>query len=169
LQPNALGPASLRLSLTKEMIALDLQTFRQSPEGGNVTGVIFLELPDRAFPEKGWSDFPVIILGWWTDALLELEVPTRREVLWRFMDGPHGVTLTKVTGDASTRVFEFPLMHNALLEAAERVVVHCDENRMFSKDLETLRENVQRLRASQMQRVGASRSAHIEIRPSLGR
>lgn len=132
------------------MIALDLQTFQQAREGGNMTGVIFLELPDGAFPGTGWSDFPVIILGWWANALVQLEVPTRREVQWRFMDGPHSVTLTKEGVAASTGAFELFQVHSSLLEAAERVVAHCDQNRMFSRDLETLRENLQRLKANQI-------------------
>ena len=142
------GPACVSSSVRHSMIALDLQTFRQSREGDNVTGVIFLELHDGAFPAKGWSDFPVIILGWWIDAWLQLEVPARREVQWRFMDGPHVVTLAKVTGDASTGTFEFSQVRSSLLPAAEFVVAHCDEHKLFSRDLETLRENVQRLKAN---------------------
>lgn len=130
------------------MIALDLQTFRQSREGDNVTGVIFLELNDGAFPAKSWSDFPVIILGWWIDAWLQLEVPARRQVQWRFMDGPHVATLTDVTGKASAGAFEFPQVRRSLLQAAERVVAHCDKHKMFSRDLEALRECVQRLKAN---------------------
>jgi hypothetical protein len=143
--------------LANSMIALDLQTFQQSREGGNVTGVIFLELHDGAFPGRGWSDFPVIILGWWADAWLQLEVPTRREVQWRFMDGPHGVTLTRVAGAASTGAFELPQVHSSLLEAAERVVAHCDQYRMLSRDLDLMRDNVERLRANQtVQRTGVT-------------
>ena len=150
------------------MIAIDLQTFQQSREGGNVTGVIFLELRDAAFPERGWSDFPVIVLGWWADALLQLEVPTRREAKWLFMDGPHGVTLTKVTDIASTDGFEFPHVRSSLLGVAERVIAHCDQHRMPSRDLETLRVHAGRLKAiKSVERTGASRSDQIEIRPSV--
>jgi len=59
------------------MIALDLATFRQSSQSGNVTGVIYVELESSAFPAREWSDFPVIILGWWTEALLQ----------WKFRRG----------------------------------------------------------------------------------
>jgi hypothetical protein len=59
-----MGGGSPSGTFANHMIVLDLQTFEQSREGGNVTGVIFLELQDGAFPGKGWSDFPVIILGW---------------------------------------------------------------------------------------------------------
>lgn len=149
------------------MITLDLQSFRQSREGSNVTGVIFLELQDGAFPERGWSDFPVIILGWWIDALLQLEVPTRREVQWRFMDGPLALTLTKVSDAASVGAFEFPQVHSSLIMTAECAVAYCEQHRIFSRDLDLLRDNVQRLKANQAeQRTGASRFAHVVIQPS---
>ncbi len=152
----------------KGMITVDLQTFHQSREGGNVTGVIFLELQDGAFPASGWSDFPVIILGWWADALLQLEVPERREVQWLFMDGPHSVILTKTVGDISAGAFELSQVHGSLREAAQRVVTYCDQRRFLSKDLDSLRDSVARIKANQaVQRTGASRSAHIEIRPSV--
>jgi hypothetical protein len=148
------------------MIALDLQTFQQSRESGNVTGVIYVELQSGAFPVTGWSDFPVIILSSWAEALVELETPMRREVQWRFMDGPHSLTLTIVSGDVPNNAVPFAQVRDSLLEAAERVVSYCKEHRMLSKDLETL--NVGRLEANQtVQRTGASRSVHIEIRPSV--
>jgi hypothetical protein len=138
------------------MIVFDLQTFRQSCADGSVTGVIFLELRDGAFPGLGWSDFPVIILGWWIDAWLQLEVPARRKVQWLFMDGPYVATITKVTGDASTDAFEFSQARSSLLRAAERVVAHCDERKMLGRDLEVLREKVQRLKASTPTAVNAA-------------
>jgi len=125
-------------------------------------------LHEGAFPGRGWSDFPVIILGWWADALFQLEGPTRREVQWLFMDGPHYVSLTKTVGDGPAGAFDLPQVHCCLLEAARRVVTHCDKYRMFSRDLETLRDNLQRLRVNQaVQRTGASRSAHSKIRLSV--
>ena len=155
-------------SFAKSMIAVDLQTFRQRREGANVTGVVFLELQDELFPEKGWSDFPVIILGWWTEAWLQLQVSTRREVQWRFMDGPYAVTVTKTEGAASAGAFEFSQVRSSLLEAGERVVAHCHQYGMLSKDLDFLRAHVQLLKANQtVQRAEASRSAYVEIRPSV--
>jgi len=149
------------------MIALDLQTFHQSREGGNVTGVIYVELESGAFPEMGWSDFPVIILGWWVEALLQLEAPARREVLWQFMDGPHSLTLNKVASTVSSGALALAQVQSSLLETAERVVAYCERHNMFSKDLELLSGSFQRLKANQaVQRTGASRSTHIEIRAS---
>jgi hypothetical protein len=104
------------------MITLDLETFQQSQEDGNVTGVIYMELESRALPERGWSDFPVIILGWWVEALLQLEVPTRRNVLWQFMDGPHSLTLTKAERVVPNDALAFARVQSFLREAAEHVV-----------------------------------------------
>lgn len=150
------------------MIAIDLQTFQQSPESGSVTGGIHLELADGAFPEAGWSDFPVTILCWWADALLHLEGRTGREVQWRFMDGPYSVRLTRVTPPVSVHTFEFSQVHNSLIEVAERVLAHCDQHSLSGKDLDVLRANVGRLKTNRtVQRPGSSGSAHIEIRPTV--
>jgi len=150
------------------MIALDIQTFHQSRESSNVTGVIYVELESGAFPETGWSDFPVIILGWWAEALLQFGSSARREALWRFMDGPHSLTLTKAPSDFSGSPVAITQVNRSLLESAERVASYCEEHKMFSKDLETLKVNILRLKAKQaVQRTGANQSAHIEIRPSV--
>src|ERR1043166_5263640 len=110
------------------MITLDLPTFRQNSQNGNVTGVIYVELESGAFPAKGWSDFPVIILGWWTEALLQLEVPARREVKWRFMDGPKALTLTKVEGAIPSDAVAFERVQSSLCDAAERVISYCEQH-----------------------------------------
>jgi hypothetical protein len=150
------------------MIALDLQTFQQSRPNGNVTGVIYLELESGEFPERGWSDFPVIILGWWTEAFLQLEADNRGEVQWRFMDGPYTATLAGIQSGGPASAFDYAEPRKSLLDAAERAVSHCEQLKMFSRDWETLRENIQRLKANKtVQRTGAGRFAQIEIRTSV--
>lgn len=145
------------------MISLDLQTFRQISKTDNVTGVIFLELQQGPFPEAGWSDFPVIILGWWIEAWLQLETsPKRSAVQWRFMDGPYSATLT-VTGAQSPDAFAFSNVKRPLLEAGEHVVAYCEQRGMLSRDLEPLRTNMQRLKTSQIANRNASNSfVHIK-------
>ena len=145
------------------MISLDLQTFQQIRKAGNVTGVIFLELQRGPFPEAGWSDFPVIILGWWIEAWLQLETSAqRREVQWRFMDGPYSATLT-VTSAQSPDAFAFSDVKDSLLAAGEHVIAHCEQHGMLSTHLEPLRFNVKRLKTSQMAKRNASNSfVHIK-------
>ena len=147
------------------MITLDLQTFQQCRQGGSITGVIYIELETEAYPETGWSDFPVIILSGWAEALMEM--PARREVLWRFMDGPHRLTLTRVAGGGSPGALTYELLETRLLEAMQRVVAYCDSRAMAAPDLEVLRANLLRLQANQtVQGTTASRSAPILMRPS---
>jgi len=138
------------------MIAMDLQTFRQRRARGNVTGVIDLDLDSGEFPERGWSDFPVIILGWWTEALLQLEAENINEVQWRFMDGPYSASLTRIESAGSISAIGYAELRESLLDAAERAAAHCEQHKMFTGDLETLRNNTEKLRANKR---GAGNSA----------
>jgi hypothetical protein len=54
---------------------------------GSITGIIYIEVAGAEFPGPGWSDFPVVILGWWLDALSGLT--TTRPAELDFMDGPY--------------------------------------------------------------------------------
>ena len=67
-------------------------------KGRNITGEIWLEVVGFEFPDSHWNDFPVIVLGWWLDALFELwsEKKSRGECL--FMDGPYSFEVSKVKG-----------------------------------------------------------------------
>ena len=142
--------------------------FSKVRPNGNVTGVIYLELESGQFLERGWSDFPVVILGWWTEAFLQLEINTRSDVQWRFMDGPYSATLTPIQSAGSTSAFDYKELRKSLLDAAERAVAHCEQHKMYSTDLEKLRGNVRQLKANKtVQRTGASRFAQIEIQTSV--
>lgn len=65
---------------------------------GSVVAPLWLEVGDVAFPEAGWFDFPVPVLGWWIQALRSMVASTSDEALLRFMDGPFEV---RVTGSGS--------------------------------------------------------------------
>ncbi len=58
---------------------------------GTILGVIYLDLDTRAFPDAQWSDFPVVILAWWIDAVGPLLSGPTRSTELRFMDGPFWV------------------------------------------------------------------------------
>ncbi|MEL6328097.1 MAG: hypothetical protein AAFR38_00415 [Planctomycetota bacterium] len=57
-----------------------------SPSSDPNTGNIWVELNGDGFPERGWADFPIVVLGWWSEALIS-QRPNQR-IQWRFMDGP---------------------------------------------------------------------------------
>ncbi len=74
---------------------------RCSPRGA-VTGPIYLRLPNACFPEEGWDDFPVVLLGWWAQALARLASGGGGAEKLQFMDGPYFVTLDRA-GDGDIR------------------------------------------------------------------
>src|SRR5437870_8693194 len=54
---------------------------------GLVFGVIWIEVGGQKFPFNRWTDFPVIILGWWLQSLVDLLGHTKELVRCSFMDG----------------------------------------------------------------------------------
>jgi len=81
------------------------------------------------------------------------------------MDGPYSLTLTKVDGVIPNDALALSQVQSSLCEAAERVAAYCEQHKMLSKDLETLRMYVGRLKANHPdQQAGANFSAHIQIR-----
>jgi hypothetical protein len=64
-------------------------------KGGNITGEIWLEVAGFEFPGKNWSDFPVIILGWWLDALFKLWSERKKLGECLFMDGSYSFEVSK--------------------------------------------------------------------------
>ena len=51
---------------------------------GSIVGALSLRIDDRWFPDRGWTDFVAVVLGWWAreSACLECGDPAR----FRFMD-----------------------------------------------------------------------------------
>lgn len=60
----------------------------------NITGVIYLSMENTCFPERGWSDFPAIILQWWLEGFRALSLGSEPSVICNFMDGPYFFTVT---------------------------------------------------------------------------
>jgi hypothetical protein len=67
---------------------------------GSITGEIWLELGDRAFPEQRWSDFPTAVTSALLRAALRLKnrLSAAKEEVW-FLDGPYYAVLEQ-TGDS---------------------------------------------------------------------
>jgi hypothetical protein len=63
--------------------------------GGNITGEIWLEVEGFEFPVKRWSDFPVIILEWWLNALFEPWSGKEGQGECHFMDGSYSFEVSK--------------------------------------------------------------------------
>ena len=69
---------------------------------GSITGVIFFRMLGKPFPADDWSDFPIVLLGWWLEALASLYLGQDRCEL-EFMDGPYAVFVSR-NGDETIRL-----------------------------------------------------------------
>jgi len=61
--------------------------------GGSVVGPLELRFGEQVFPQPGWSDFVLVVLGWLVDALERVDA--NEEVSVSFMDGPFELALAK--------------------------------------------------------------------------
>lgn len=73
---------------TPVALRCDLATLHQSAHG-SITGNLEARIGEFVFPGPGWSDFVVIVLGWW------LEDRGEQSVELRFMDGPYLMYVTR--------------------------------------------------------------------------
>lgn len=141
---------------------IELDEDTMSKPSSLVTGEIWLRAGDFDFPSAHWNDFVVVLLAWWTQALLELEETKTAE--WSFMDGPWTVRLFRQTrelielrfydnhGDETTEPTELrriPVFRSTLQEnlrrVGKRVIEKCETAGWLSPDLETLRANLEKL------------------------
>jgi hypothetical protein len=76
----------------------DVSTFRPQADGTTKTGTIWVEIGGRPFPERGWSDFPLVIVRWWLAAVRELEAGALSRDL-TFMEGDCPLMLRRLDGD----------------------------------------------------------------------
>lgn len=135
-------------------IALEPKAFARA-QSGAITGPIWLRHEGIAFPEKGWSDFPVIVLGWWLTQLLALGQGAR-SALCSFMDGPYDFSvsteapglfrlkLTQRGAKTNSLVSEFTIdasaLRASLLAAAASTLAECDRRGWSGRDVEDLHE-----------------------------
>jgi len=73
-------------------------TFKCLPTKRTITGHLFVQVGDFFFPEKGWDDFVVVVLGWWIENAILLDGPVV-EVDNLFMDGPYSFRSRREPGE----------------------------------------------------------------------
>ena len=121
---------------------------------GVITAPIYFDFGDFQFPEVGWSDFIVIISGWWLDAIQKLNQGWEREIELCFMDGPMIIKLTLGERDdlllecvnqrGRVDIIEYKttitkeLIVSKLLSNAKNILKLCRENNWQSADIDTL-------------------------------
>ncbi|MFF2073882.1 hypothetical protein ACFVXG_03905 [Kitasatospora sp. NPDC058162] len=95
---------------------------------GPIWGGVWCEIEGEAFPEQGWSDFPVLFAAELLDAFAEVASAPRRRRRVRFYDGPFRVELASgengaVILTAESRSAELPV--DSLTSAAAGLVRAC--------------------------------------------
>lgn len=131
---------------------------------GTIHGPIWCEHGAAAFPGLAWNDFPVVVLGWWLEAVGILLDGRSRSATVHFMDGPYKVHLyaghrewwraewVKEGADGAEVVnqFEFPneSLVRSLTVCSDNLLLECTANGWKSADIDSvvsLRERLLRV------------------------
>lgn len=77
----------------------------QQSNTGTITGVIYVSIDGKIFPEKGWNDLIIVILNFWIDELNNMTAKhSKGEFL--FMDGPFRFKLSTTKTDSRFEGFD---------------------------------------------------------------
>lgn len=133
---------------TETFLTVDVGTLEVRPRGPAIAG-IWLVTESGPFPAAGWSDFAVVILGWWAIALLK--TIRSNGVLGRvhFMDGPYAVDVALSSGILQFRLIgqdrevgtgEAALnpFVSALISQSRKLLHACRSREWWSADADTL-------------------------------
>lgn len=131
-------------------------------EAGLVFGGVWLRVDGVAFPAEGWTDFVVVVLGWWADAAAELLTGNAVPIEVDFMDGPYRARLRLADGGWNldllergrtllvlrTVLVDGRLLATSVIRASERVLEACLKYGWVSTDTSRLDVALRRLKAS---------------------
>ena len=147
---------STDISIQKVAVEVDASTLAMSSHG-SITGVVAIRTNDAFFPEARWSDFPIVILGWWFEPVSRILAGRSRVWECKFMDGPLSVRLEQQRDDVWTLLglhsgrIEFTATVScrafirSLLEAASQILRECRQRGWQSREVETLDSEVRRV------------------------
>ena len=133
-------------------------------KSGVIVGEIWVRIDEPAqfeFPEAGWTDFAVVILGWWLREAEALVAERATEANCLFMDGPFEFAVTRsgdlrfaerrAQGIVERATFRLPGaaqgLWRSLHGAAAEVLGVCDARGWSGRDVETLRQYLAKDRA----------------------
>ena len=141
------------MTLSQIAVIVEGQSFAMTASG-SVIGSIWLRShlePRIDFPEAGWTDFPVVILGWWLDQIEGVLRRSSAEATCSFMDGPFEFRITcsgelrllerRAAGTREVAKLEVSLQAfwQQLNIAASLVVSECDRLGFSNADVVNLR------------------------------
>jgi hypothetical protein len=134
-------------------VVADVSSLSRTPRG-SITGQIFLRGPTGDFPEERWSDFPVVILGWWIAGLTRVLAGQERSFQGMFMDGPYAFVVHRGVGDSarmawgrtgeetSIGIVDVRALLQSAVAEGRLVLEACRARSWSSTDLETLEREI---------------------------
>jgi hypothetical protein len=140
--------STARLRAADFEVAVSPEHLDRSGAGG-ITGVLAVRIGDAWFPERTWSDFPVVVLAWWLRECASLA--TGGHGRFRFMDGPFQFNARNLGngraeleadhGGRSGAQVTAPVAHvrAAVLRAARQTIGGCVRRGWEDRDVEELR------------------------------
>ncbi len=150
--------SSARPSSTPAVLLGD-DTMRRHASG-SITGVVFWTVNGQNFPDDTWNDFVIVVLGWWTTAVVRLLDGTSVSETMDFMDGPYGVVCNRVGKSVECqfveRRTEMRLLASwsggtrelgcAIFQAVKSILRACHERGWADADIQLLENRVNALR-----------------------
>jgi hypothetical protein len=127
-------------------VVVDPSSLKRS-QGGNISGCIFLCGPSGAFPDDRWSDFPVVILGWWIDGLSQVVNGQLSFFRGLFMEAPVAFVVHRGVGhsariawgnrneEASIGIVQVPALLQSAIAAGRLVAAACRDRSWTTADL----------------------------------
>ncbi len=127
---------------------------------GSITGLVFWRVNGHGFPDDAWNDFVILVLGWWTTAIIHLLTGTTKTETMDFMDGPHSILCHSVDNSVDCQFVDRRTENRsleawsgetrelgcAILLAGKNVLRSCHERRWTNMDIQTLGKEVNVLR-----------------------
>lgn len=136
-------------------VVVEIASLRRSAMG-SVAGQVFLRGPTGDFPESDWSDFPVVVLGWWIEGLVDLLAGEQQSFQGMFMDGPFAFVVERGSGTAgrvgwgqrgvtvAVGIVDIPALLRSAVGAGRLVADSCRQRGWESRDLVTLEASIAR-------------------------
>lgn len=126
-------------------------------KAGSITARIVIRIGDFLFPGDGWSDFIVVILGWWLQAIRQISTMSDEGAYLQFMDGPYKIFIKTIDENHSSlicleerrteidryrSIVKTNDLRNELVRIGRKVVSLCNEKGWDSDDIDILRKEI---------------------------
>lgn len=137
-------------------VIVETESFIMSEKSKNIIGEIYVSLEDDVyFPQFKWTDFVVVILGWWLEAILKISTAKENtSTKLMFMDGPIYMRAIKVSNDiieielierdVVQKRFECSINQftNSLQMAAKKVLSDIENRNWETRDIDSLKRTL---------------------------